>query len=298
MVSIRSKLIWLFLKYVLSKQAQGLSLEEERKFLDNLGKKEKLPPQIKVQRIKIQDVTVESLTGSHLREDKVILYLHGGAYNLGSCDSHRILAALIAQAAGMRLILLEYRLAPEFPFPAAVEDVVVTYEGLISQGVLAKNIAFVGDSAGGGLVISSVLALREKGQTLPAAIVCMSPWVDLGHTGGSIHTKAKEDVVLTLKELQEHAFRYIGTNDYHDPMISPIYADLSGFPPILIQVGEKEILLDDSKRLAQQAKCFHVDVTLEVWDQMFHVFQYFSSYMPESKRALDKIGQFLKAKVS
>jgi acetyl esterase/lipase len=285
--------MWLLLKYVLSKQASGLSLEGERKFFDDFGKKEKLAPGVQVQKVDVGGIPAESLTPAEVKEDQLIIYLHGGAYNLGSCDSHRSLASFIAQITRIPLILLEYRLAPEHPFPAAIEDVASAYQWLLKNDITAKKIAFVGDSAGGGLAVATAVFLKDKGVELPGAIVCLSPWTDLEHTGESIVTRAKKEALLKLDELKKYAHDYAPSRNYCNPLVSPIYADLSGLPPMLIHVGENEILFDDSTRLAEKAHENGVKVTLEVGRGLWHVWHYFANYMPEAKRAIVKISEFL-----
>lgn len=296
MLSLRASFIRFLLKNFVSKQNKDVSLQEERKFLDDLGKKGKLPRGIEVERIAIEGLKTELLTHQAFKKDKIILYFHGGAYNLGSCDSHRSLAAKIAIASQMPVLLPEYHLAPEFPFPAALNDALLVYKSTLKT-IASSKIALVGDSAGGGLALATVLALRNQNMELPAALVCMSPWVDLAHSGESITTKANRDFVLTLNNLTKHALRYKGSYDLHDPLISPLYADLKGIPPMLIQVGSDEILLNDSTRLADKARRCNVDVHLEIWDQMWHVWQYFAPYMPESTKAIDQIASFLKSQI-
>ncbi|MDE2027940.1 MAG: alpha/beta hydrolase [Candidatus Omnitrophica bacterium] len=286
------KLIYFLLKCGFLKRAENLSVDQERKFFDDLGKSQPLPSGIKVEKLTIAGLPAESLdvVGSG---NKTILYLHGGAYNFGSCESHRPLAAWIAKILQMRLILLEYRRAPESPFPAAVEDTVSAYQWLLDNKNSPQNIIFIGDSAGGGLAVAAALALRDKKLPLPDALVCLSPWVDLKHTGESITGKAREDVLLTLETLQKTAARYAGPHPYENPLISPVYADLSGLPRMLIQVGDKEILLSDSTRLAEQAQQAGGEVKLEIWPGMWHVWHYLSRFLPEGKQAIRSIKDWL-----
>lgn len=265
-----------------------------RRFLDDVGRKSKLPKQIKTEKINVGGMPAESLCTPDARDGQTILYLHGGGYSVGSCDSYRQLVSYIALAAKMRLILIEYRLAPEFPFPAALDDAITAYQWLIDSGALPKNIALAGDSAGGGLALATAVSLRDKKIALPRAIVCLSPWTDLGHTGESSITGSSRELILIPKMLKAYAADYVGNNSLEDPRISPLYADLSGLPPLLIQVGSREILLSDSTNLAERARNAGVDVTLEVWDSMWHVWQAFIDYIPESKQAINGIGEFLR----
>lgn len=225
-------------------------------------------------------------------DGRAILYLHGGGYAIGSLSSHRSLVEQIAVAAGCPALMIDYRLAPESRFPAAVEDAIAAYEWLLSQGVEAQNIIIAGDSAGGGLSVAAMLSLRDSGRPLPAAAVLLSPWVDIELSGGSVKGKAAEDPMLEAKGLSKWGRLYAGDSDPRDPLMSPIHARLDGLPPMMIQVGSCEILLDDSRRLALRAAEAGVTVELDIWDGMFHVWQAFSPFVPESKAAIQKIGAF------
>jgi acetyl esterase/lipase len=222
-----------------------------------------------------------------------ILYLHGGAYVLGSPHGCRSLASAIAAETGMRVLLLGYRLAPEHPFPAAVDDARAAYRWLLAQGLAPQQVVVAGDSAGGGLTMALLLALRDEGQPLPAAAICLSPWVDLLADGGSRVGKAKSDYVLTMADLHRSAALYLAGADARMPLASPLYGDFAGLPPLLIQVGSDEILLDDGTRLADKARAAGVDVSLEVWPGMFHVWQMVSIFVPEGRRAIEGIGCFV-----
>ncbi len=292
MSSLQSKIISLYLKYVLSKQTCGLSLDQERKYLDDLGRKQKMPSNMNVTKIHVGGIPAESISGSGANAGRVIIYFHGGSYSLGSCQSHRFLVAHISKAAKIPVVLPEYRLAPEFPFPAAVEDALAVYQVILNSSN-AKKIILVGDSVGGGLAVALAVVLKERNIALPAAIVCLSPVVDLGLTGESIYSKAKEDVILNPETFKKYIARYIGHTDTKHPLMSPIYADLTGLPPLLIQVGGKEILLCDSTRLADKARSSGVDVTLDIWPDMWHVWPYFVNYIPEGQVAINKIAAFI-----
>ncbi len=226
-----------------------------------------------------------------------MLYLHGGGYVIGSPRSHRHLAAAIATAAGSSALLLEYRCAPEAPFPAAVDDAVAAYRWLLDQGVSAGGIAIAGDSAGGGLTVATLLALRDAGLALPAAGVCISPWVDLTCSGASYATKAVADPIVKRAGVDEMARAYLGAADRRTPLASPLFADLRGLPPLLIQVGSEEVLLDDSVQLAERARAAGVDTTLEVWDQMIHVWHWFLPLLDEAEEAVAAVGRFAGARM-
>jgi acetyl esterase/lipase len=223
----------------------------------------------------------------------VILYLHGGAYALGSVDTHREFVARLARSAGMRCLALNYRLAPEHPFPAALEDATGAYDWLLAEGVAPSRIIFAGDSAGGGLALAALVTLRDAGKPLPAGAVCISPWMDLALTGASIRTRAQVDCVLDPDSLGIYAGLYAGEHDRTSPLLSPLYADLTGVPPLLIQVGSDEILLDDATRCAEHARHAGVHVDLEVWNGMFHVFQ-LVPFLPETKEAVAHIVEFVR----
>ena len=227
------------------------------------------------------------------RREGAILYLHGGVYLLGSPHGYRSLAAGIAVNAGMRALVLDYRLAPEHPFPAAVDDARAAYQWLLAQGLTPEQVVVAGDSAGGGLTVALLLALRDEGQSLPAAAVCLSPWADLMADDGSRVSKAKSDQVLATADLLRSAALYLVGADPQTPLASPLYGDLGGLPPLLIQVGSDEVLLDDAARLADKARAAGVDVTLEVWPGMFHVWQMVSVFVPEGRQALAGIGRFI-----
>jgi monoterpene epsilon-lactone hydrolase len=212
---------------------------------------------------------------------------------LGSPGGYRSLAADIAVSAGMRVLVLDYRLAPEDPFPAAVDDARAAYHWLLDQGPAPEQVVVAGDSAGGGLTVALLLALRDAGQALPAAAVCLSPWADLLADGGSRKSKAKSDQVLTTADLLRSAALYLSGANPQTPLASPLYGDLAGLPPLLIQVGSDEVLLDDATRLAEKARAAGVDVKLEVWPGMFHVWQMVSVFVPEGRQALAAIGRFV-----
>jgi acetyl esterase/lipase len=226
--------------------------------------------------------------------DKAILYFHGGGFRLGSVASHRDLIAQIAFASGCRVLAINYRLAPEHRFPAALDDALAAYGWMLDRGLKPDNIAFAGDSAGGNLVLSAMLALRERGLPLPAAAVLMSPWTDLAATGASYVSRAEADPIHQRPMILALAKNYLGgQGDPYDPLVSPLYADLAGLPPLLIQVGDRETVLDDSVMLTDLARAAGVDVSLEVWDGMIHVFQMFGAELPEARQAIASIAQFL-----
>lgn len=217
---------------------------------------------------------------------------------MASVDTHRNLMGRISRSAEARVLGVNYRLAPEFPAPAALEDATAAYRWLLTNHASAPHIAIAGDSAGGGLSLSTLVALRDATDPLPAAAVCLSPWIDMEATGDSMTTKATIDPVNHRDGLLKNAERYLRDGNRKAPLASPLYADLTGLPPLLIQVGEAEVLLDDSKRVAERAKSFGVDVDLEVWPEMIHVWQLFAAVLPEAQQAIRHIGAFIRAHVS
>jgi acetyl esterase/lipase len=192
---------------------------------------------------------------------------------------------------------IDYRLAPEHPFPAAVEDAVAGYRWLLSTGVDPAQIIIGGDSAGGGLTVATLVALKDAGERLPSGAVCISPWTDMALTGESLVSKAEADPMITTDGITRVRDAYVGAADPRAPLASPIYAGLSGLPPMLIHVGENEVLLDDSTRLAERAKAAGVDVTLEVWPEMFHVWHFFAAMLPEGQQAIERIGEWVRGRV-
>jgi acetyl esterase/lipase len=226
--------------------------------------------------------------------DRVLLYLHGGGYVIGEPMGYRPLWSALARAAGARGLGLDYRLAPEHPFPAAVEDAVAAYRWLLDQGFAPGRIVIGGDSAGGGLTVATLVKARSLGLPMPAGALLISPWTDLACVGASISAKAEEDVSLDLAGLQNCARQYLGSTPASEPLASPIHADLSGLPPLLIQVGSAEILLDDSNRLATVAGAAGVRVRLEVWPHMPHVWHAFGFMLDEGAQAIAEAGSFLR----
>ncbi|MBX7257390.1 MAG: alpha/beta hydrolase [Candidatus Hydrogenedentes bacterium] len=229
------------------------------------------------------------------RDDRILFFAHGGGYSLGSLRTHRRLASDLARAGGLRALSIAYRLAPEHRFPAAVEDCVAAYRWLLGTGIKPEKIVFAGDSAGGGLVLSTMLKLRDEGNPLPAAGVCISPWTDLAATGASVFGRASQDPILNPRDLHTFALRYLGDADPRTPLASPLYGDMRGLPPLLIHVGSAEILLDDSTRLASRARDAGVDVTLHVAEEMIHAWHYFAGLIPEGEQAIAEVGQFIRA---
>jgi monoterpene epsilon-lactone hydrolase len=256
-----------------------------------------VPPDVGREPVDADGVPAEWIVVPEARADRVIFYLHGGGYSIGSINTHREMISRISRAAGARAFAIDYRLAPEHPFPAAVEDSTKAYRWLVSSGVDPARLVIAGDSAGGGLTVATLVALRDAGDPLPAAAVCISPWVDMEGVGESMKTKADLDPMIPADESHRAAKTYLAGADPRSPLASPLYADLAGLPPMLIHVGTSEVLLDDSTRLADRARSAGVDVVLEPWEEMIHVWHYFASMLPEGQQAIDRIGQFVRENI-
>lgn len=296
MASLQSYFLRFCLKYNKPATTRPLPLEELRAVQEEDAKRTQIPRDILNQPVTAGGVEAEWVHPKEAPKERVMLYLHGGAYVMGSCNTHRALTAHIARACGMRGLLLNYRLAPEHPFPAAVEDAVAAYRWLLHNCIEARNIVIAGDSAGGGLALATLLSLRDAGDPLPAAAVCITPWTDLAGTGDSLKSRAKSDPRVTLQSLSLGS-HYVGHNDPCLPLISPLYADLRGLPPLLVQAGDDDMLLSDATRLAKRAKAAGVDVTMEVWDRMWHVFHLHAPQLPEARRAINAIGAFVRQRI-
>lgn len=294
MPSIRSRIFYRMCKLFLSPFDVSNPLEQQRASMERLSKSYTLPRNVDIQPIFIGDMYSEWIRPADVRQGRAILYLHGGGYTMGSCNTHRSLAAWISAASQVSTLLIDYRLAPENPYPAALDDTINAFHYLLDQGIEPAKIIIAGDSAGGGLAIAATLLLRDKKEKLPGGIICISPWADLTMSGETMVTCSKTDPFITRETSILHANRYIGKHDPKSPLISPIFADLSGFPPMIIQVGEYEVLQSDAVRLSENASRTGVDVSLEIWDGMWHVWHMLVGRMPESRRAIDKLGAFVR----
>lgn len=253
----------------------------------------KVPDTITVTPVTLNGVTCEWVAGQDADKDRVLVYFHGGGYTFGGLDSHRDIAWRLAQASRMRVLVVDYRLAPEHPFPAALEDATNCYRWLIDEGYSPSKLAIGGDSAGGGLSVALLINARNLGLPLPAAGILLSPWTDLSMSGDSIRTNAAADPMLSGEILEKMAAYYLGKRDRRAPLASPLFGDLSGLPPVMVQVGSMEVLKSDAERLAARIRDAHGEVHIEVWPAVFHVFQVFAARVPEGKQAIAKLGEFL-----
>jgi epsilon-lactone hydrolase len=272
--------------------------EEFRSIYDRFLGQFPPPADVEVRPVNAGGVHAEWVIPPGASAQRIILYLHGGGYLVGAPQSYREMVSHIARAAQARALTIDYRLAPENPHPAAVEDAVAAYRWLLGNGGEPGRTVLAGDSAGGGLTVAALVSLRERGDRLPAAGVCICPWVDLEITGTSMDTNAEADPLVKRDVVTNMAAAYLQGQDPRTPLASPLHADLRGLPPLLIQVGKAETLLDDASRLAERSKIAGVDVTYEPWPEMIHVWQWFGSFLPEARQAIDRIGEFIRLRTS
>jgi len=273
------------------------TLEQRRAAFTPGDRLHPLPDDVQVTEVTAGGVPAHWLTAPGAEADQVLLFLHGGGFEFGSVRSDGELAARLGRASGMRVLFLEYRLAPEHPFPAAIDDVLAAWRWLrAGQGLSAASMAVAGDSAGGGLAVALLVALRDAGQALPAAAVLMSPTVDLTSSGASMTERADQDPISTPAMLRQFAADYLAGADPKTPLASPLFADLAGLPPLLIQVGTADLLLSDSERLATAAAQAGADVTLQIGEGLPHVYPLMLG-TPEAAQATEQTGKFLRARV-
>ncbi len=272
----------------------GASLADMRRGLDAMGGMAPRLPDVRAVAVDVAGIPAEWLVPRDHDAGRVLLYLHGGGYVLGSVQSHRPLLERLALATGGRVLAPDYRLAPEAPFPAAVEDACAAYRWLRAQGIAAGRIAVAGDSAGGGLVLATLLALRDAGDALPGCAVAISPWTDMEALGDSMQTRADVDPMVRKPGLLEIAKLYLNGAEPTSPLASPLHGDLRGLPPLLLQVGDAETLLDDTTRIAPKLEAAGVDATIEIWPDMIHVWHLFAPMLDEGQQAIDRIAAFVR----
>ena len=299
--SLRSRILNTAIRYGGKRRLAGLeftqaSIAASRARMERLGDRTTLSPHLTRELDMLGGVTTEWTRAPRSRG--VILYCHGGGYALGSPKAYRGLTARLATLTGCDVAAIDYRLAPEHPHPAAPDDAINAYGALLSRAIDAKSIVIAGDSAGGNLALVTLLRARDRGLSLPCAAVLLSPWTDLTGSGASMRANVKRDPMLPAHRIDEAARLYAPHADLTDPDISPLFADLTGLPPLAIHVGTTEILLDDSQRLAQRAQQHGVDVELSVWHRMPHVFPIFADFIPEGRRAVSDIGAFIDKRIA
>jgi epsilon-lactone hydrolase len=271
------------------------SVEEQRQLLRDAVSAQPLPTDVTVTAATLGGVPTAEIAVDGVEPRHVVLYFHGGVYVIGDAFLAADLASQVGRRAQAKVISVDYRLAPEHPYPAAVDDALAAYEALLDDGTAPSDVAFAGESAGGGLAVATLVNARDHDLPLPAAAYVMSPYVDLTLSGTTMDTKGDVDPLFTRELLQARVTDYTAGQDAALPLISPVFADLSGLPPLLIQAGTHELLLDDAVRLAQQAVAADVEVTLDITPLVPHVFQAYSAMLEEGAAALDRAGQFLSA---
>ena len=272
----------------------SVTLADQRAASEHFGDLATEPDGVEFIRSEFAGVDVLVATPAGAVSGRAVQYLHGGGYQVCSVDSHRKLTGHIARAAGVTVVSVAYRLAPEHPHPAPVTDSVAVYRALLAGGFRPAHLALAGDSAGGGLAVATALALRADALPLPAAIAALSGWFDLECTGESIHSRADTDLSASPRYLHILRDDFLAGGDPQDPLASPLHGDVAGLPPLYLQVGDEEILLDDSTRLAARARAAGVEVTLDVYPEMQHVFQKAVGRIPEADDAVRRIGAFLR----
>jgi acetyl esterase/lipase len=276
----------------------GSDVDEQRRLLKELLSAQPLPADVTVTAAALGGVPTAEITVDGVEPRHVVLYFHGGVYVMGDAFLAADLASQVGRRTQAKVISVDYRLAPENPYPAAVDDALAAYEALLDDGVASSDVAFAGESAGGGLVIATLVNARDRGLPLPAAAFIMSPYADLTLSGTTMETKREVDPLLSPDALLARVSDYTAGQDAALGLISPVFADLSGLPPLLIQAGSHEVLLDDAVRLARQAAAADVEVTLDITPGVPHVFQAYHPILDEATAALDRAGQFLSTQLA
>lgn len=254
-----------------------------------------LPEGTRIESVDVDGIPAEWISPAGADQERVVLFFHGGAYVLGSLTSHREFVARLSAAARVRSLQVGYRLAPEHVFPAALDDALTAYRWLLAHGTRPEHVILAGDSAGGGLSLALLQVVRDQHLPMPAGAVFFSPWTDLAGTVESRTTRNEADPIFSGSLINFLANFYAGTEEKHHPLLSPVYADLRGFPPLLIEVGNDEVLLDDALQLAEHARVAQVPVELTVWEGMWHVFQQYASVLPEGQQSIENIGRFIRS---
>lgn len=271
------------------------SFVERRAQVESFAKAFAMPGGVRVEADHLGGVPVEWIVPDGAAEAPVLFHLHGGGYVLGNPAASRPLTIAFALKSGARVVSIDYRLAPENPFPAAVEDALKAYRALLTQGFAPGGVAFGGESAGGGLVVATMLAARDAGLAMPASAFAISPWTEMACSADSFDTLAHLDPMLTRRALKEMADAYLAGASEIDPYASPLYGDLEGLPPLLIHVGSDEVLLDDAVALHARAAACGVECSLEVWDGMIHVWHMFHPMLADGDRAIDALVDFVRS---
>lgn len=282
---------------VVTGENQALTMEEIRKSYVSMLARQLPPAGVSFEKIDLGGVPTTLVTPPAQTTDAVLFYIHGGAYIVGAPDGYHGIGGNYAQMLGARVYMPDYRLAPEYPFPTPIEDTLAAYKGLLALGIPAQKIVFAGESAGGAMVVSVMVAARNAGLPLPAGGTAISPWANLEHTGASVTNREGLDPLNTAAGLRFLARTFLGDALPNHPMASPVFADVTGLPPIQIQIGENELMLSDAMRLATHLGDNRVRVDLEVWPGMFHAWHFFANALPEAREALASSVRFLSAQL-
>ena len=273
-------------------------VDEQRRLLRELASAQPLPAEVTVTEAALGDIRTAEISVDGVEPRHVVLYFHGGVYVIGDAFIAAELASQVGRRTQADVISVDYRLAPEHPYPAAVDDALAAYEALLQNGVAPSDIVFAGESAGGALAIATLVNARDHGLPLPAAALAMSPYADLTLAGATMETKREVDPLMSRELLEPRVIDYTAGQDAALGLVSPVFADLSGLPPLIIQAGTHEVLLDDAVRLARQAATADVEVTLDITARVPHVFQAYHAILDEGAAALDRAGQFLSAQLA
>ncbi len=294
-MSLRASLFCFLLRHLVKHQFDGIpeDVVAFRARMNSAARLAPTPPKaVLTESVQAGDVPCEWVQYGEANEH-VLLYLHGGGYVFGNLDSHRDIAWRLSKGTGARVLLADYRLAPEHPFPAALEDATACFRWLLEQSITPEDIAIAGDSAGGGLAVATMVNLRNLGLSLPSAAILMSPWTDLSGGGESIRTHTELDPMLSAAALGAMAKLYLGDRDQKAPLASPVFADLSGLPPMMVQVGSTEVLLSDADRLVARVNATDGEGVLDIWPDMPHSFQIYGGRIPEAREAIERLSSFL-----
>jgi epsilon-lactone hydrolase len=283
------------IRAMLAARPRPAGVGERRQRLDALGMQYPVPEGVRVETVRANGVAAEWTVAPGADPGRVVLFLHGGGYIAGSLQSHRHMVAQVGREAQARTLALDYRLAPEHPFPAAMEDAIAGYRFLLSEGYEPKRVALGGESAGGGLAVATLVSVRDANLPLPGCVWLSSPWVDLEAIGPSMTAKAPVDPLIQRPYVLEIAAAYLNGAAPRTPLAAPLYADLSGLPPMLVQVGSAETLLDDAVRLAAVAGAADVGVRLEIWPDMIHAWHLFYQQLDAGRRSLAEAGAFIRS---
>ena len=296
MASLQSYIFRVLTKTISHRLHAISSISKLRSFSENISRLLPMPLGVATRTVLLNGIPVEWIEPRSAASSSVIIYLHGGAWVLGWYQNHRVLTARIGQATGSRMLAVDYRLSPEHPFPAALDDCLAVYQGLLQGGFLPEQIVLAGDSAGANLALAAMISLRDSGKPLPVAAVCISPVSDL--TENSDAFSNKRDALLSSEFAYVMSRHYIQRINPEQPLISPRYGDLAGLPPLLIQIGKEEILLDDARGLHERAVKAGLDVSFTIWPGMWHVWHLYAPFLPEARLAIAEIGSFVRRYMS